>query len=68
MLGTVPTMKIMSVNDSLLDTKEIKPANLKGNQPGISIGRTVAETEAPIFGHLDLKSQLIGKDPDTGKD
>ena len=66
MLGTVPTMKIMSVNDSLLDTKEIKPANLKGNQPGISIGRTVAETEAPILWPPYVK--FIGKDPDAGKD
>ena len=26
------------------------------------------ESEAPIFSPPDVKSQLIGKDPDTGKD
>ena len=35
--------------ESPLDCKEIKPVNTKGNQPGISIGRTDAETEAPIL-------------------
>ena len=32
------------------------------------IGRTDAEAEAPIFWLPDAKSQLIGKDPDAGKD
>ena len=27
-----------------------------------------AETEAPILSLPDVKSQLIGKDPDAGKD
>ena len=31
------------------------------------IGRTVAETEAPILWPPDAKSQLIGKDPDAGE-
>ena len=42
--------------------------NPKGNQPWIFTGRTAAEAEAPIFWPLDMKSQLIGKDPDAGKD
>ena len=50
------------------DFKEIKPANLKGDQPWIFIGRTDAEVEAPILWPPDAKSQLIGKDPDSGKD
>ena len=54
--------------ESLLDSKEIKPVNPKGNQPWIFIGRTDAEAEAPILWQCDAKSQLIGKDPDTGKD
>ena len=29
---------------------------------------TDAEAEAPILRSSDAKSQLIGKDPDTGKD
>ena len=35
--------------ESLLDFKEIKPVNTKGNQSWIFIRRTDAEAEAPIF-------------------
>ena len=48
-----------------LDSKTV---NLKGNQSGIFTERTDAEAEAPILWPTDLKSHLIGKDPDTGKD
>ena len=51
---------------SPLDCKEIKPVNLKGNQSGIFIGRTYAET--PILWPPDVKNLLIGKGPDAGKD
>ena len=34
----------------------------------VFIGRTDAEAEAPILWPPDAKSQLIGKDPDAGKD
>ena len=34
---------------SPLDCKEIKPVNLKGNQPWILFGRTEAEAVAPIL-------------------
>ena len=50
-----------------LDCK-IKPGNSKGNQPWIFIGRTEAETEAPILWPPDAKSWLTGKDLDAGKD
>ena len=53
--------------ESPLDCKEIKPINPKGNQPWIFIGRTDAETEAPILWPPNAKSQLIGKDPDARK-
>ena len=42
--------------------------NSKENQLWIFIGRTDAKAEAPICWPLDAKSQLIGKDPDAGKD
>ena len=42
--------------ESPLDCKEIKPVNLKGNQPCIFIGRTDAEVEAPILWPTDAKS------------
>ena len=52
---------------SLLDCKEIKPVNPKGNQPWILIGKIDVEAETPILWPPDAKSQLIGKDP-AGKD
>ena len=43
-------------------------SNPKGNQSWIFIGRTDAETEAPILWPSYVKNWLIGKDPDAGKD
>ena len=48
--------------------QEIKPVNVKEDQPRIFIGRTDAEAEAPILWPPDIKSWLIEKDPDAGKD
>ena len=44
--------------------------NPKGNLSWIFIGRTDAEAEAEAAIHWlpDMKNQLIGKDPDAGKD
>ena len=50
------------------DSKEIKPVNLKGNEPWIFIGRTDAEAEATILWPPDANRWLIGKDPDARKD
>ena len=50
------------------DSKEIQPVNPKGNQSWIFIGRTDAQAETPIFCPPDVKSQLIRKEPDAGKD
>ena len=61
-------MVLEKILESPLDRKEIKPVNPKENQPGIFIGRTDAEAEAPILWPLVVKSQFIGKDPDAGKD
>ena len=52
--------------ESPLDSKEIKSVNPKENQPWIYMGRT--EVEVPMLWSPDGKSQLIGKDPDAGKD
>ena len=55
--------------ESPLDSKKIKLVNLdSGSQPWILIGRTDAETEAPVFWSSDANSLFIGKDPDAGKD
>ena len=53
--------------ESLLDSKEVKPVNLKGNQSWIFIGRADAKADAPILWPPDAKSRLIWKDPDAGK-
>ena len=53
--------------ESPLDNKEIKSANLKGNQPLILIRRTDAEAEVLTLWLPNANSQLPGKDPDAGK-
>ena len=47
---------------------KIKPISPKVNQPWIFIGKTDAEAGALILWPPDVKSWLIGKDPDAGKD
>ena len=56
------TVELEKTLESLLDYKEIKPINSKGNQSWIFIGRTDAEAEAPILHPPDAKSWHI-KDP-----
>ena len=46
--------------ESLLDSKEIKPINPKGNQSWVFIGR--ADVEAPILWPPDTKNWFIRKD------
>ena len=54
--------------ESPLDCKEIKPVNLKENQPSILTRSTDTKAEAPILWPPNAKRRLIGKDPDAGKD
>ena len=55
--------------ESLLNSKEIKPVNPKGNQPWIVIERADAEAEPPIIlWPPDENSQTTEKDHDSGKD
>ena len=61
-------MVLEKILESPLDSKENRLVNPKGNQPSIFTGRTDAEAEAPILWPPDTKSQLIGKDPNAGKD
>ena len=64
----LPTVVLEKTPESPLDSKEIKPVNLKGNQPWVLNGRTDAEVETPVFWSFDVNSWLIGKVPDAGKD
>ena len=61
-------MALQKTLQSPLDCKEIQPVHPKGNQPGICLGRTDGEDEAPVVWPPDGKSRLIGKDPDAGED
>ena len=54
--------------ESPLDCKEIQPVHPKGNQSWVFIGRTDVGAETPILWPPDVKSWLIWKDPDAGKD
>jgi len=54
--------------ESSWESMEIIPVGPKGNQPWIFIGRTDDEAEALILWPPDVKSELIGRYPDTGND
>ena len=62
------TVVLEKTLESPLDSKEIKPVHLKGNQSWIFIRRIDPEAETPILCPLNMKNWLIGKDPDVGKD
>ena len=61
------TVVLEKTPESSLDRNEIEPVNLKGNQPWILFGRTNVEAESPTLWPPDVKSWLIGKDPDVWK-
>ena len=61
-------MKLEKTFKSTLDSKGIKVVNPKRNQPCIFSRRTEDESEAPTFWPSNSKCQLLGKDPDAGKD
>ena len=61
------TVLLEKTLESPLDCKEIQPVHPNGNQSWILIGRTDAEAETPIFGHLMwrtdsfVKTMMLGK-------
>ena len=62
------TVVLEKTLESPLDCKEFQPVHLKGDQSWVFIGWTDAEAETLILGSPDVKSWLIWKDPDAGKD
>ena len=62
------TVVLEKTPESPLDSKEIKPVKLKGDQLWIFTGRTDAKNEAPVFWSSDANRWLIGKVLDAGKD
>ena len=62
------TVVLEKTLESPLDCKEIQPVHPKGDQSWMFIGRTDAEAETPIHWPPDVKSWLVWKDPDAGRD
>ena len=62
------TVVLEKTLESPLDYKEIQPIHPKGNHFWIFIGRPDVKAETPILWLPHVKSWLIGKDPDAGKD
>ena len=62
------TVVLEKTLESSLDSKEILPVHPKRDQSWVFVGRTDVEAETPILWPSDVKSWLIGKDPDAGKD
>ena len=58
----------MYVCSNLVEAFILSTLHPKGDQSWVFSGRTDDEAEAPILWPPDVKSQLIGKDPDAGKD
>ena len=62
------TVVLEKTLESPLDCKEIQLVQPKGDQPWVFTARTDAEAETPILWPADVKSWLIGKYPDVGRD
>ena len=54
--------------ESPLDCKEIQPVHSKGDQSWVSFGRNDAKAETPVLWPPHVKSWLIGKDSNAGRD
>ena len=55
------TVVLEKTHESPLDCKEIQPVHPKGDQSCVFIGRTDAEAETPIFGHLMRRVDSLEK-------
>ena len=62
------TVALEKTLESPLDCKEIQPVHPKGDQSWVFIGRTDVEAETPILWPPHVKSWLIWKETDAGKD
>ena len=66
--GSFWTVVLEKTLESPLDCKEIQPVHPKGDESWVFFGRTDAEAETPVLWPPDVKSWLVWKDPDAGKD
>ena len=58
---------LVYVNCGDLDCKESQPVHSKGDQPWVLFGRNDAKAETPALWPPHVKSWLIGKDSDAGR-
>ena len=61
-------MVLAKTLESPLDCKEIQPVHSEGDQPWDFFGGNDYEAETPVLWPPHVKSWLIGKDPDAGRD
>ena len=62
------TVVLEKTLESPLDCKEIQPVHSEGDQPWDFFGRNDAKAEPPVLWPPHVKSWLIGKDSDAGRD
>ena len=62
------TVVLEKTLESPLGWKEIQPVHSEGDQPWDFFGRTDATVETPVLWPPHVKSWLIGKDSDGGRD
>ena len=62
------TVVLEKTLESPLDCKEIQPVHSEGDQPWDFFGRNDAKAETAVLWPPHVKSWLIWKDPDAGKD
>ena len=62
------TVVLEKTLESPLDCKEIQPVHSEGDQPWVFFGRNDAKAETPVLWLPHVKSWLIGKDSDAGRD
>ena len=62
------TVVLEKTLESPLDCKEIQPVLSEWDQPWDFFGRTDAKAETPVLWPPHVKSWLIGKDPDAGRE
>ena len=62
------TVVLEKTLESPLDCKEIQPVHSKGDQSWVFFGRNDTIAETPILWPPRVKSWLIGKDSDAGRD
>ena len=62
------TVVLEKTLESPLDCQKIQPVHSEGDQPWDFFGRNDAKAETPVLWPPHMKSWLIGKDSDSGRD